>query len=487
MAGYTSQIGYPLVTLQWADPAVSEVTGRGILTISQQRHFFSPLSAAIAPPGQAAYAWWVPLTLLSGSAGPNPVTAAAAAAIASGGFTTAVWASTIGNASAPFDLGSHGWVKANANASGFFRVNYPVNVWRVLAAGARAQLSGSSSSATPLSALDRAQLLDDLWTLAEGGGFLGAGINTSLALELSSAILPLETAYEVWMPALSHLSELRGLLFGDDGTVGGNAACLSDMQAVAVSYLSQLVAYLGWGNATSNDPPLIVTLRSSALSAASGYNLPSVVATASSYFAQWAAQYAGGNNNPTAVPSDLQAIVLANAVRWGVTAPARGGGYATAFDILLAATAATDDAATKRRYLNALTASRDAGQLTRLLNVSLDTAIVRSQDTVSVLTGVAANPVGRPIAWAFAKANWAVLMDRYGAGGFALSDLVSATSKYFTSQASYDDVSAWYGSHPMSGASLEWQQSLEAIAARSAWRSQQLAATCAALRGMVAS
>jgi aminopeptidase N len=486
LQAYTTQTGYPLVSLSWENPITGEATGTGVLTVSQARHFFSPASAALAPPGQADYTWWVPLTLTCGAAGPNPVTVAADAALASGGFTTRTWATTIGSTTSPYNISAHGWVHVNTNASGFFRVNYPVSVWRALAAGAAAQLSGApaAAGATPLSPLDRAAMMDDVWTLAEGG--VAPGVDTPLALDVSAAVLPLETAYEVWLPSLSHLyGNLRQLLFLDDGTPGPDGAvCLANLEAVARRLLAPLVAALGWG--TPGEPPITTALRGSVLSAASNFNLTNVTSPLATLFGAWAAQYASGTDAPTSVPADLQPAVFASAVRWGVVAPARGGGSAPAFSILLGAAAATDDAATKRRYLAALAASRDPAALATLLATSLNTSIVRPQDTTSTLADVAANPVGRPLAWAFAKANWAVLMERYGAGGFALSSLVASTSGYFNMQASYDDVAAWYGSHPLQGAVNEWHQALEAISARTAWRAASLVPTCAKLAGMAA-
>lgn len=49
MAGYTSQIGYPIVTLAWTT-AAGDATGVGVLEVSQARHIYSPYSAALTPP-----------------------------------------------------------------------------------------------------------------------------------------------------------------------------------------------------------------------------------------------------------------------------------------------------------------------------------------------------------------------------------------------------------------------------------------------------
>lgn len=48
MLGYTSQVGYPLVTLAWADPG-SATTGVGALVVSQARHLYSQYSIDRTP------------------------------------------------------------------------------------------------------------------------------------------------------------------------------------------------------------------------------------------------------------------------------------------------------------------------------------------------------------------------------------------------------------------------------------------------------
>ena len=60
--------------------------------------------------------------------------------------------------------------------------------------------------------------------------------------------------------------------------MAADSQCVSDLNAYAQSLLEPLVAKLGWGlNASSDEPPLNVLLRSRALSAASLFNLSSVV------------------------------------------------------------------------------------------------------------------------------------------------------------------------------------------------------------------
>lgn len=90
----------------------------------------------------------------------------------------------------PFNLTRDGFVKANVGGTSFYRVNYPPNVWAAFSTSITAQVwivqdpAGASirtatastqsqvASCTPDSPLgpqDRGQLVDDIWTIAEGG------------------------------------------------------------------------------------------------------------------------------------------------------------------------------------------------------------------------------------------------------------------------------------------------------------------------------
>ena len=54
------------------------------------------------------------------------------------------------------------WIKANLNGTGYYRVMYPEDIWK----GLTAQLKDDH---TALSAVDRAQLLDDAFSLMRAG------------------------------------------------------------------------------------------------------------------------------------------------------------------------------------------------------------------------------------------------------------------------------------------------------------------------------
>ena len=121
----------------------------------------------------------------------------------------------------------------------------------------------------------------------------------------------------------------------------------------------------------------------------------------------------------------------------------------------------------KIRLLLALSRFQDAG----LLNETLERSVsprVRSQDTITVVAAVAANPRGREPAWQFVKDNWAEFDRRYGGGGFGLMRLVSICNS-FTTEERRADVEGFFAEHPAPAAERTIRQALERIRLNIRW------------------
>ena len=450
---WATQIGYPIVTLAWVDPA-SLTSGVGQLSVTQKRHFYSAYSASVAPAGTTDYLWWVPLSLKPGTvrAGESPVVTANTAAAA--GFATATWATTVGTSALPVDLTLDGFVYANLNAASLYRVNYPSNVWTAIAASTSASLAAGTTPS--LSSAERARAMDDVWVVAEGGS--DPTVNMALALSFSYWLVN-ETAQAPWSVALGHLANLRSLLYSDAG-VSLNPGCEAQLNAYVGGLLTTQALKLGW---VSTGSPIEVGLRTSLLSAGSLFNVSAIVSGSN---ALWA------NRTLSPISSNLQSLVFSNAVRWSPDA--------SAFNTCLAMynELSSTDAATARRYLLAMAASRDPALLSQLLTLSLDTDVVGVADAPTVLASVAGNSIGRGLAWAFLQANWNVYNSRYGSGGFSFSTIVGIAGD-LASQASLDSVTAFYAANPAPAALINLAQAKESIASRAAWVQGDLTSTCA--------
>lgn len=471
---YEKQPGFPVVTLSWRDgDADAASLGAGVLLVSQARFFASPFSAASAAKVDASSAsllYWVPLSITAPAASlsslPLSDTVTDARSVP---FVSANWTQTIG--SDLYKVNTSSWLKFNVNGSYYYRVNYPASLWTQLAAAANESASGVANG---LTAADRATLLDDYMTFAESTAFRASGINTSAALIFAASLMQSEIAYEGVSVFLSHAGTLAALTVPDvafasrgDTTVdplgSGARACFTSASSFARSALAPAVALLGW-TPVNGELPLITQLRSSVLSAASFFNDSATIAIAR-------AKYDAG---PSSLDANVAQLVLSSVVRWG------GQAEWAAMKASFEATSLTD-AATARRFLLALTASRDR----QLLSDTLDYAFtdkVRVGDKVSVITAIAASPLGRDLAWVKAKANWAYLAKTYGAGGFDTSALVSSLLGNFQSQAYVDDVAAFWkngADESISGATHDYSGALEAVGRSILWAKFESEPTCA--------
>ena len=119
------------------------------------------------------------------------------------------------------------------------------------------------------------------------------------------------------------------------------------------------------------------------------------------------------------------------------------------------------------RLLMALGSFKEQGLLSETLERSLSDR-VRYHDTIQVVSGVAANRLGRDMAWDFVKDNWEEFSRRYSDGLFALSRLVAITAR-FTTQEKLDDVEGFFDEHPTPAADRAISQSLETVRLNVAW------------------
>jgi glutamyl aminopeptidase len=96
--------------------------------------------------------------------------------------------------------GSIDWIKFNKDQVGYYRVKYNVSMWQSL----NNALEGNINT---MSVLDRAHLLNDVFSLAEG---LQVPYDTALTM---TKYLKAETSFVPWDVASSKLKGIRNLLY----------------------------------------------------------------------------------------------------------------------------------------------------------------------------------------------------------------------------------------------------------------------------------
>ncbi|MGH0162220.1 UNVERIFIED_CONTAM: hypothetical protein FKN15_042193 [Acipenser sinensis] len=66
----------------------------------------------------------------------------------------------------------------------------------------------------------------------------------------------------------------------------------------------------------------------------------------------------------------------------------------------------------KNKILSALTQSRDTDKLTKLINLSMEGEVIRTQDLAAVIATISRNPAGQALAWNFVRNNWSKLLEK---------------------------------------------------------------------------
>ena len=404
MDSWVMQMGYPVLQVN----AERTDAGSVRLSLSQERFVYDRMPGDDAPRngGDAGEVWRVPVT----------VSAPAAAA-----------STVMDGPQAQIAIATDDWYKVNADQTGFYRVNYGSDDWMRLAPAIRS---------LELPATDRLGIQNDAYALSRAGR-----LPVTRFLELAGAYAG-ETDASVWGDLASNLRDIEQLIIGE--------AAHPAYQKFARELFAPAARRVGW-TPGPGEGHLDSLLRSTVLGQSGSYNDPETLAQAGELFDAY-------QSNPDAVHPDLRGVVCSLA--------AQAGGRDT-FDRLWDLEARATLQEEKIRLLLALSRFQDAG----LLNETLERSVsprVRSQDTITVVAAVAANPRGREPAWQFVKDNWAEFDRRYGGGGFGLMRLVSICNS-FTTEERRADVEGFFAGHPAPAAERTIRQALERIRLNIRW------------------
>ncbi|PKB80163.1 MAG: hypothetical protein BZY88_09580 [SAR202 cluster bacterium Io17-Chloro-G9] len=319
------------------------------------------------------------------------------------------------------------WFKVNPDQTGFFRVNYSTEDWQRLIPAVRS---------LELPATDRLGIQNDAYALSRAG-LLGVTQFLSLAQAYEN-----ENDASVWGDLASNLRDID-LLLADE-------PCHEAFRSTCRDLFGPAARRAGW-DIRPSDGHLDALLRSTVLSQAGSYGDQAIIGQAVGRFQGYLEDHA-------TVHPDLRGVVLSLA--------AQAGDQAT-YDRLWELEKETSLQEEKIRLIVSLARFTQP----ELLQETLDRALtddVRSQDTITVVTAVAANLRGRQLAWDFVKDQWEEFDRRYGGGGFGLMRLVSVCG-HFTDADHLDDVETFFKDHPAPAAERTIRQALERIRLHIAW------------------
>jgi puromycin-sensitive aminopeptidase len=323
---------------------------------------------------------------------------------------------------------SNDWVIVNAGRTGFFRVNYSAGMWERFRPAVE-------SKALPTA--DRLGLESDAFALMRAG-YLPATQFLSLARAYAQ-----EREYPVWTDLVGSLGWVASLL--------SDAACEPQLKAFARDLLRPIVTQLGW-EPRAQESHLDALLRGSVLHEIGHYDEAAVIDEARTRFTRYV-------DDPQSVHPDLRSTVMNLAAY---------GGERSTYEALRQVEQRATLQEEKLRALGALTHFPQRELLQETLELSLS-PVVRSQDTIRVVAGVAANPRGRELAWDFVKGHWEEFDRRYGGGGFLLMRLIESVTSHFASTERAQEVAEFFQEHPAPSAARTIQQCLERIRINTRW------------------
>ncbi|XP_011878756.1 PREDICTED: endoplasmic reticulum aminopeptidase 1-like isoform X2 [Vollenhovia emeryi] len=403
MNTWIQQMGFPLVTIIREDSTI---------TATQKRFLSSPREDAInisQPKSSFDYKWYIPLNCYTDKDDPleSPLE---------------VW---MNMTNATFDIPSDvDYIKCNINQTGFYRVNYPNEMWISI-------IKTLMKNHTKFSPADRASLIDDAFSLCDAGE-----VDPSIPLELSLYLIN-ERDYTPWETALRYLNFWKDRL------------AESEAYKRYILFFKQLLGpitrYISW---TDEGSHLKKLLRMAVLKSAIELEMDDVVKSAKNLFQEWISK---GKR----IAPNIRNIVYMAGIKFGEESD-----WQHCWQVYLK----TQIQSEKLSMLQALGATMDPWLLKRYLQLSLNRSLLNAQEVNTVITSVAANPRGHYLAWRHIKAYWPQIEALYMNESLSISNLIlNVVPDYFITEYDYREVSGFFKQRDIRSSNRTLQQSLEMI------------------------
>lgn len=326
----------------------------------------------------------------------------------------------------PVSVQFQNWIKVNIGEAGFFRTAYSKELLLKLIKPVQNKV---------LSARDRLGIIRDLFALSEAGT-----IPTTDALEFLGAFKN-EDNYTVWVEIASGLARLEQIL--------AKTRMKANLDKLTLKLFSPLAKKLGWEK-KKNDLHTDALLRSLAISRAGRAGDKKIITEAKKKFNM---MQKGKPVNPD-IRGAIYSIIASN-------------GGMKEYRALVARYKKETLHEEKNRIGGAL-GDFTPDEVLCLVTHFAFSKDVRIQDTIGILSGIGANPLGRNIWLKCIKYNWKTLVSRYGDGGHTLARLVKAISGS-AEEKHLKSFKEFFATHDAPGAKRAVDQVIERLEGNIAW------------------
>jgi puromycin-sensitive aminopeptidase len=389
MKNWTSRSGYPVVTVEKAN---------GKLTLSQERFYSSPLIK-----NKEKTSWLIPLSIISDDNKKPTVVLVDKKTKSLSGFTKTRW------------------LKANADDTSFVRVRYSDELLNEIEKPIK---KGDKR----LNEETRFALVRDAFALSEAGY-----IPTSEALDLLTGYAD-EKGYTVWTEIVTHLFELKFLLFGTQ--------CYEPFKKYSRKLLAVSASQVGWSK-KKGESHQETLLRSTILFAYGSFGDSKTISKAKEMFERM--------NKGVKIDSDIKSLIF--------SLVAENGGK-NEFDVLVKIYKTASSEEEKDRALRALCSFKQKEFLQKTLTLAFSKD-VRAQDAFKAVTLMSLNPLAIDLAWEFVTINWKELEERF-AGGHLFSRFILPFSK-FSSTKKAEVIEKFFAKNKSEGIERTVAQTVEKI------------------------
>ncbi|XP_041820045.1 thyrotropin-releasing hormone-degrading ectoenzyme-like [Chelmon rostratus] len=390
MDRWTLQMGYPVVTISKNQ---SEQLPTHYITVSQE-HFLYGQEVR----NNNSLQWQVPLTVAVGNA-------------SAVGSESLIWINNKTETHRIGQMDDKTWLLGNINQTGYFRVNYDLQNWKLL-------IQQLHNNPQIISVGNRAGLIDDAFNLARAG-YLPQGVPLQLI-----GYLPEETSFLPWHSASRALYQLDKLLDRTD-----EYSLFSDyvLKQVASRYHQ-----MGWPtNGPGNEGNVLQAsyqteeLQRELIMLACSFGNKQCHRQAVAYISDWI------SSNKNRIPPNIRDIVYCT----GVSLMDED-----VWEFIWMKFHSSNAVSEKKILLEALTCSDNVFLLNRLLNLSLTSDLVPEQDVIDVIIHVGRNPQGRNLAWKYFREKWDVLNARYGEALFMNSKLIGGVTEFLNTDKELNEL-----------------------------------------------
>ncbi|XP_053613169.1 glutamyl aminopeptidase-like isoform X2 [Plodia interpunctella] len=425
MDTWTRQMGYPLLTLaKGKDP--------NTFVITQSRFLLNP-DAKYENDSEYNYRWFVPITYKTNKGTSEKI----------------LWFSDKANEVTLKLNADESWLKINNNQVGYYRVNYPEDMWRELIE----QLKEKTNKQLTIS--DRAHLLNEVFALAEA-----RVVPYELALDLT-CYLPQEQDYVPWNTATAIFTDLSKKL--------RNTPAYDDLMVYVQKLITPLYESQSWEKISGSI--IDGLLRSKVLRTAAWCSLPAAVERVRSQLRAWLrhpASLAAG------IEPDLRDFVYYEGMKSATQEE---------WDRMWEIYQREEDAQEQAKLRAALSAPSDTSILMRYLTLSWDEKNIRSQDYLNVLQHIAMNPSGTSLVWSEVRANWPRLVERFTLNSRYLGGLIPGITSSFNTDAQLKEMEDFFAQYPQAGAGeTARRRALETVRNNVQWHNTQQEKVAAWLR-----